>query len=573
MPGVGPGRRDEAVTVATIVVAAVALRAWHVGGPGLWWDELVALRTASRPLADVVREVKWGIPPGAGNAGAMPLDYVLLHAWLAAIPWPAPAALEAVVRAPAFVWSCLTVPALWWVARRLAGARAAALAATILALSVPHALYAAEARMYALLGLATVGTFGAFAWILRAPRAPAPWAAFALAHLAALATGLFAGFATAAQGIVLAQRALRGDRRMLAPLVGCVLVASAFLAAWWAGTTPGFGHGRPTETIPGPARATWEALGFFALGAPSLRWAALVALPVALVVLHRRGHGGVGAALALLALAVPVIALVVRWKAYYFHPRHALFLLPLVALVVGVALARVTRRAPAALPFALVLAAMGPGALAFLRAPAPYFHLTKGPLDVKPFVADVARTLPPGAEGVVLAERRSPANAVLAWYLRWWRLADRVALRSSGLATRPLVRALRAEAPAAALALRPAVGLTPAFRRLLDLDGGLGPWPAARGRWWLLAYEPLAAPLPDAPDVVRRRYPGFVMLAPRAQISSRSSQMRGPTGGVQAAIRSSSVSASSANSTRRALSGETKPAAIASPSQRRSPVQ
>lgn len=561
--------------MAVIVVAGAALRVWHLGGPGLWWDELVALRTASRPLADVVREVKWGIPPGAGNAGAMPLDYVLLHAWLRAVPWPAPAWLEAVVRTPACVWSCCTIPALWWVVRRVADARAAALAALILALSVPHALYAAEARMYALLGLVTVATFGAFAWVLRAPRAPVAWIVFALAHLGALATGLFAGFATAAQSAVLGARAVRGDRRALLPLVGVAVVAGGFLAFWWAGTTPGFGHGRALETIPGPAAVAWEALDFFALGAPALRWAVLVALPIALVVLQRRGHGAVASALLLITLALPAIALVVRWKAYYFHPRHALFLLPLVALVLGVALARLTRRWSAALPALLVLAAMLPGAVGFLRAPAPYFARTKGPLDVKPFVGDLARTLPAGADGVVLAERRSPANAVLAWYLRWWRLADRVGLRSSALPPAGLVRALRAGAPATALALRPAVGLTPDFRRLLDLDGGLGPWPAARGRWWIVVYDPpgLAPPGFAPPGVTRRPYPGFVVLAPRAQVSSRSSQMRGPRGGVHVAMRSSRASASSANSSSSAFSGETKPAPTASSSSRRSPVQ
>lgn len=563
----GPGRIGEAVAVAGIVVAAVVLRAWHLGGPGLWWDELVALRTASRPLVDVLREVKWGIPPGAGNAGAMPLDYVLLHGWLAAVPWPAPRALEAVVRAPAFVWSCLTVPVLWWVVRRIADARAAALAATILALSVPHALYAAEARMYALLGLATVATFGVFAWVLRAPRAPGAWLAFATVHCAAIATGLFAAFATAAQGAVLAARAVRGDRRALLPLVGVALVAGGFLVVWYAGTTPGFAHGRDPATIPGPARATWEALGFFALGAPGLRWAVVAAFPVALLVLRRRGHGAVAAAIGLVALALPVIALVVRWKAYYFHPRHALFLLPVVALVLGVALARVTRRWPAPLPLALVLAAMLPGAVGFLRDPAPYFALTKGGLDPKPFVADLARALPPDAGGVVLAERRSPANAVLAWYLRWWRLGDRVALRSSGLATPALVHALRTNAATPALALRPAVGLTPAFRRLLDLDGGLGPWPATRERWWVVAY---ATP-PAAPAVARTIYPGFTVLAPRDQVSSRSSQMPGPRGGVQAAMRSSSASASSAKRRSRALSFETNPAATASSTRRRRP--
>jgi hypothetical protein len=74
-------RAIEGGLLAGVVVAGCLLRLAHFVTPNLWWDELVHVRTADLPaLSRVFSEVRQGIPPGSGNAGAVPLDYVLLHA-------------------------------------------------------------------------------------------------------------------------------------------------------------------------------------------------------------------------------------------------------------------------------------------------------------------------------------------------------------------------------------------------------------------------------------------------------------------------------------------------------------
>ena len=140
-------RGTELALLCGIVVAGCFLRVVHLGTSSLWWDELVHVRTAQQPgwLA-VFRAVKEGVPPGSGNAGAVPLDYQLLHAWLWLVPEPSPAWLEVYYRAPAAIYSCLALVAMWAFCRATFGLAVAAVATALLAVSMPHVLYAAGGR-------------------------------------------------------------------------------------------------------------------------------------------------------------------------------------------------------------------------------------------------------------------------------------------------------------------------------------------------------------------------------------------------------------------------------------------
>ena len=107
--------RGWLVVAALLVLAGWWLRWRHLGTPSLWWDELVQIRMADLPsLAAVLTSVRLGVPAGSGNAGAVPLDYALLWAWLQAVPMPAPEALETYFRTPSFIWSCALVPLIGW---------------------------------------------------------------------------------------------------------------------------------------------------------------------------------------------------------------------------------------------------------------------------------------------------------------------------------------------------------------------------------------------------------------------------------------------------------------------------
>ena len=112
-------RVGEVAVVVAIVAIAVWLRVVHRGTPSLWWDELVEIRTAELPLVSLLQRVRGGLIFGSGTAGAMPTDYVVLHAFLRATAAPAPTALEAHFRAPACAASVASVAALYLLGREI----------------------------------------------------------------------------------------------------------------------------------------------------------------------------------------------------------------------------------------------------------------------------------------------------------------------------------------------------------------------------------------------------------------------------------------------------------------------
>jgi uncharacterized membrane protein len=213
-------RRPSVVEVATaagIVATGAWLRWWHLGTPGLWWDELVHVATAQQgSVTAVFQAARLGVAPGAGNAGAVPLDYLLLHGFLATVPAPAAEHFERWVRTPAFVWSALTPLVLWLWARTYVGRAAALVAALLLALSVPHVLYAAEARFYALFGLATVAQLWTFSRLL-ARRTGGSWALFAAGAVLYFLIGLLGLLVVAAEFAVLLRRTWDESSNALLP--------------------------------------------------------------------------------------------------------------------------------------------------------------------------------------------------------------------------------------------------------------------------------------------------------------------------------------------------------------------
>lgn len=500
----------DALVLLAVTLVAIALRAWHYGEPSLWWDELIEVITASRALPDVVREVRLGIPPGFGNTGAMPLDYILLHFHMALVPMPAPEHLEAYLRFPALVWSVAAVVVTWAACRSIFDRTVALVAALWLGLSVAHALYAAEVRFYSLMTLMTVLQLWAFAAVIARPRARS-WTVYAVVNVLYLLTGLFGAFALVWQYLVFLGRALRRrDRRQFVALVVTGLVAASIPVLWWGPNTlmvqaDRTGGGMFPAEVVGRAAAD-----YFTQKTMGLEVAFAIAIPAMLLWARRRAPASVPVAtyLALSCLAIPIIAFFVKSKQYYFHPRHALFMLPLVAIVTAAGLTALARwllaprfadsekgeRVAGAVVCAIVLAAQVPVAWHFMRAPMTFYAQTKTMNDWKSAMerlAPVARALPPDGKMAIIAERVSPTNAIGWHYLRWWGLHPHVTFWGYSGEWGKLVQGVAdGTRDPVALELRVPVGLTEDFRRLLGIDPPVPTWPPRVDAWRLVAFRP-----------------------------------------------------------------------------------
>jgi hypothetical protein len=502
------GRRGAVALVAAIVALGAWLRVVHVGTPSLWWDELIEIRTAERPLADTLRLVRNGIGFGTGNAGAMPVDYVLLNAYLHATARPAPERLEAYFRAPACAASIAAIVALFVAGRLAFDATTGVLAALLLATSLPAILYAAEARSYSLLALMTALSTAAFAGVVRAPHRRGRWVLWVVTNALYFLTGVFALLVIGAQYGTLAVAWLRGRtaRPGLVALVTSALVLAGVVVAYLARTNVGATY--PRNAVVEPLGVAWASLRFFAADSDVLLAAFLVVVPFALAAGARRGTGAVAWALVLAIAALPTIGVVIRWKHYYFHGRHVIFLLPLFHLVVAAGVLEllcrldplrrlvvkrsVRRRLEALGAAVLALAIVGPRLRAFVAAPHAEFTLTKTLRDIGPLTRAVAArvaTLEPGARYFLVAERDSTANAVLSVYLAWYGLTDRVTLRAANVPLNRVEPILRAHGgDPSALPLRPAHGLFFGFRILLGIEQPIGDVPARVSQLGIVGY-------------------------------------------------------------------------------------
>lgn len=502
-----------------VVLAIVALGAWlrlvHLGTPSFWWDELVEIRTAERPLAGVLREVRLGVGINSGNAGAMPVDYLLLSSYLRATTPPAPPSLETYYRAPSCAYSIAAAVALWALAHTLFGRATAALAALLLATSLPAILYAAEVRPYSLLSLVTVLQVATFAAIVQTPRRTIAWGAWVVVSILYFLTGIFGLFVVGVELVVLAGLALRG--RSLLSFLASAAILTLVVVGYLAGTSVEATY--PRHVVVEPLAMTWQALLFLAADSRALAVAFVVAIPFAVRAATRRDAVPIALAVVGSFLALPAIAVVIAWKHYYFHGRHVLFLLPFFHLVLAAGALELVRTidalaggqggarlcAATAVVVALLAMIVVPSLRAYLVAPQWFFARTKTLRDVRQVVQAVdarVRTLPPGTPYLLVAERDSTANVVLTAYLDWYRLRGRVALRSPGPnvsieRTEPVLREHHGDPTA--LHLRPAVGLFFGFRRLLRVEPEFGTLATPVGPFGVVGWKTVLT----GPDVRR----------------------------------------------------------------------
>jgi hypothetical protein len=541
-----------------VIAAGVLLRAWHLGTPSLWWDEVIEIATAELPdVASVVRQVRDGIPPGRGNAGAMPLDYVLLHGWLGLGPPPTPRFVEVYYRFPAFLWASLGLVAIFACGRSLFGWGTGVLAAAVLGLMIPHVLYAAEVRPYALVMLLSILNLMAFARLARRPERVSAWLVWAASALGFVSAALFAIIPLVWQQAVLgATLARRLGGRAGALALGSIGALATVLGVWYAGADLASPHGRGSLAAEASFGASWHetlATADFVFSRDRLlALVFLVALPAPIVRAWRGERALLPVAIVLSTgvLVIPLVVEVERWKDYYFHPRHILFVLPYVALVTAAGIdGALTRLDPlralvrdrgwrtwstVLAAVVLVVAVHAPAVARYLRTPDVFFARTKTLRDFKPLVRALRWQLwnaEPGTRFVLVAERNRPghiANPVLRRYLRWWGIERRVALHGTDRPETVVATLAQrcpdgcAGEPVDALVRRLGVGEaidSPVrFRGLLQLAGPEDVGGGAIAGVGVLAYPRGAGPRPPAPPGWQRvGHTGLSLTTPAPQ--------------------------------------------------------
>ena len=350
------GRVETLLGLAALAGAAgflVARLAPAVGSKPLVEDEAVAGLVSVRPLGEVVETV-------LTERGGSPLHFVLAHFALVADTSPHGLRWLSVVFA-------LAAAALSFdLARRLAGPIAGGTAAIIVATSTVLGVYGSFGRMYALLAAAAALAFDLFVVALRRRTVGAALAAAATSALLP-AVHPYGAILLAAEGLVAAVLWRGRGIRRAAPVIAVGLLSVPFVVAnlrLAERYSVGVGDG---ERLASPGRA-WSqltrALGSFAGGHGPLVVVFVLLAAVGLVLVARR-EPSLGLLAAIVFVTPPILLAVATTEADpALSPRHLVFLLPVWAALVGVAVGRLGERG-------VLVSTVALGAVAALAVVAP----------------------------------------------------------------------------------------------------------------------------------------------------------------------------------------------------------
>ena len=159
-----------------------ALRLYNLAEESLWYDELLQLDIAQKPLGAVL--------PALPRHAAVPLDYLTTHFWVLL------GRQDYWVRLPAVFLGALALPVAFQLGRQMLGVQAGLIFMLLLTLSHFHLRYSQEVRPYALLLLGVILAGYGF-WRLRAT---GRWIYFGLLQLGVVLFSLSHFFALAIFG-------------------------------------------------------------------------------------------------------------------------------------------------------------------------------------------------------------------------------------------------------------------------------------------------------------------------------------------------------------------------------------
>jgi hypothetical protein len=234
-PGVAGLERRQLLLLSGATALGLGVRIWAAAGAEIWLDESYSVLLAIAPLREMAADLAVDSSP--------PLYYLVLKAWTILAPFHA-----FWLRVPSLLLGTATIPAIWFVGKRVDTPRAGLAAAWLLAVHPLHVHYSEEIRMYALLALLGLAFYFALFHVL--PRSgrvlPAALAGLGLAY-----THYYV-LVMAGAGLLLALALLPGFRRKV---LGCGGIVAAGFLPW----LPVFWRQLGNPNLVGWMASFWEA--------------------------------------------------------------------------------------------------------------------------------------------------------------------------------------------------------------------------------------------------------------------------------------------------------------------------
>ena len=143
-------------TLASLAIAASVLRFSYLGRKPFWFDECFSVEVARLSWQNLLH-LLWR------REANMSLYYLMLRGWLQFGSSPF------FVRSLSVIVSLATLPALFWLARKLFDSRVALIAVALISFNAYHIRYAQEARSYSLFVLLATLSSGFFVAAFREP--------------------------------------------------------------------------------------------------------------------------------------------------------------------------------------------------------------------------------------------------------------------------------------------------------------------------------------------------------------------------------------------------------------------
>ncbi|HYL60935.1 MAG TPA: glycosyltransferase family 39 protein [Candidatus Acidoferrales bacterium] len=324
-------------TAAILTAVAMLLRVAFVGRQSFWGDEAATAIFARMQPRDMLQLL-------TTHESAMAMYFVLARFWTVL------GDDEATLRMLSVIFAAATVPPLYFLARRLAGARVATVATLLFAVNAFAIRYAQEARSYSLWLLLVVASW---IYFLRLVERPVRWnvAGYIAAGTLAVYAHFFAIFSLAAQWLVV----FLGDpqRLRLRPLLvggfAIAILSAPLLVALRLGDVGQTAWIEPIKFL--TIQQTVYGFSGSLTGGP-VAWL-LPAICVGLagfgmLAMYHSSRGSIEAArnfrFVVLGLAVPIAGLVVVSLAKpTFVPRYAFESLPFFSILVAIGLCKARR--------------------------------------------------------------------------------------------------------------------------------------------------------------------------------------------------------------------------------------